>query len=273
MARLNVIGAVAALAFLGGCATSDIEAMRTAEATGSPFSQGLCEEYRQIVAFEADEMYDWIDAGYFAGKGLRACAGEEPPPEFVEDWAVGGAEAEELQAARARLVELLDAGGRTQEPELAAHAQGRFDCWIEQQEEGWQTDDIAACRDAFYAALADLEAALGGMGAEPYTVYFAWDSYALTAAAQAEIDKAVAAASKMGLNEFSVTGHTDTSGSAEYNLALSLRRANAVKDALVSRGIPEGNISVAGRGESELAVPTGDGVREQANRRAVIVIQ
>lgn len=273
MARLNVIGAVAALAFLGGCAVSDIEAMRTVEATGSPFSQALTEEYRQIVAFEADEMYDWIDAGYFAEKGLRAASGEEVPPEFVEDWAVSGAEAEELASARARLVELLDAGGRTQEPALAAHAQGRFDCWIEQQEEGWQTDHIAACRDAFYAALADLEAALGGMGAEPYTVFFAFDSSALTAAAQAEIDKAVAAASKMGLNEFSVTGHTDTSGSVDYNLALSLRRANAVKDALVARGIPEANVSVAGRGESELAVPTGDGVREQANRRAVIVVQ
>jgi outer membrane protein OmpA-like peptidoglycan-associated protein len=77
----------------------------------------------------------------------------------------------------------------------------------------------------------------------------------------------------MGVNEFSVTGHTDTSGAVEYNLALSLRRANSVKDALVARGVPDGNVSVAGRGESELAVPTGDGVREQANRRAVIVIQ
>lgn len=274
MARFNVIGAVAALGLLGGCAYSDIDAMRTVEATGSPFSQALTEEYRQIVAFEADEMYDWIDAGYFAQKGLRAAGGEEVAPELVEDWAVSGAEAEELAAAREKLVSLLDAGGRTVAPEIASHAQGRFDCWIEQQEEGWQLDHIAACRDEFYKALADLEAALGGgSGAEPYTVYFAFDSSALTAAAQAEIDKAVAAAAKMGVNEFSVTGHTDTSGSNEYNLALSLRRANAVKDALVSRGVPDANVSVAGRGESELAVPTGDGVREQANRRAVIVIQ
>lgn len=274
MARLNVIGAVAALAILGGCAYSDIEALRSVTPTGSPFAQALTEEYRQIVAFEADEMYDWIDAGYFAEKGMRAANGEEVPPELVEDWAVDGAPAEELAQARARLVAALDAGGRTVAPEIAAHAQGRFDCWIEQQEEGWQTDHIAACRDAFYAALADLEAALGGGGdAQTFTVYFAWDSSALTAAAQAEIDRAVAAATKMGVNEFSVTGHTDTSGSVEYNLALSLRRANAVKDALVARGVPAANVSVAGRGESELAVPTGDNVREQANRRAVIVIQ
>ncbi len=273
MARFNVIGAVAALGILGGCAYSDIETLRTVEAVGSPFSQALTEEYRQIVAFEADEMYDWIDAGYFAQKGLRAAGGEEVAPELVEDWAVSGAEAEELAGARAQLVSLLDAGGRSVAPDIAAHAQGRFDCWIEQQEEGWQLDHIAACRDEFYKALADLEAALGGSAADAYTVYFAFDSSALTAAAQAEVDKAVAAAAKAGVNEFSVTGHTDTSGSNDYNLALSLRRANSVKDALIARGVPADNVSVAGRGESELAVPTGDGVREQANRRAVIVVQ
>lgn len=273
MARLNVIGAVAAVALLGGCAISDIYELRTVEPTGSPFSQALTEEYKQIVAYEADEMYDWVDASYFAEKGMAAARGEEPPPELVSNWDIAPEYVEELSTAREALVALLDAGGRTAAPEIAAHAQGRYDCWIEQQEEGWQTEDIAACRDAFYAALAELEAALGGTLVEPYVVYFAWDSDKLSAAALETIDNAVAAASKMGLTEFSVTGHTDTSGPADYNMGLSLRRADSVKEALINRGVPAANVSVAGRGESELAVPTPDGVREQANRRAVIVIQ
>lgn len=275
MVRVKWVGALAALGILSGCVGSDIDAMRTAEGTGSPFTQALTEEYRQIVLFEADEMYDWPDAGYFARKGLAAAGGEVVAPEEVANWNLEPEHAEELSAARADLVSLLDAGARDRFPELAARAQGRYDCWIEQQEEGWQTEDIAACRDGFYAAMTELDALLGtpAAGPSPYTIYFAWDSDVVTAAGDVAVDNAIAAASKMGLSEYAVTGYTDTSGSAQYNLGLSLRRANSVKESLMARGVPEENISVAGRGESDLAVPTPDGVREQANRRAVIIIQ
>ncbi|TBR25145.1 MAG: OmpA family protein, partial [Reyranella sp.] len=65
----------------------------------------------------------------------------------------------------------------------------------------------------------------------------------------------------------------DTSGSESYNMALSLRRANAVKDALVREGVPATNIAVLGRGEQGLLVQTGDNVREPQNRRVEIVVQ
>jgi OOP family OmpA-OmpF porin len=41
---------------------------------------------------------------------------------------------------------------------------------------------------------------------------------------------------------------------------------------LIARGVKEGGISVAGRGEAEPAVPTEDGVREPANRRVEIIL-
>jgi outer membrane protein OmpA-like peptidoglycan-associated protein len=77
----------------------------------------------------------------------------------------------------------------------------------------------------------------------------------------------------MGSVSISATGHADRAGPEDYNMALSLRRADSVRAALIAGGVPADKITVAGRGESEPAVPTPDGVKEQANRRVVIVLQ
>jgi OmpA-OmpF porin, OOP family len=64
----------------------------------------------------------------------------------------------------------------------------------------------------------------------------------------------------------SLTGHTDTVESTAFNMALSLRRVEAVKQALVQQGIPAETISTTGYGEARLLVQTGDEVREWQNR-------
>jgi len=74
-------------------------------------------------------------------------------------------------------------------------------------------------------------------------------------------------------SSISVTGHTDTVGTAEYNMALGLRRADAVRTALIAGGVPADKITVASRGFTDLAVPTGPNVREAKNRRAEIILQ
>ena len=69
-----------------------------------------------------------------------------------------------------------------------------------------------------------------------------------------------------------VVGHTDSSGAASYNQALSQRRAKDARDELVRQGIQGSRITSEGKGESELAVQTGDGVKEQLNRRTEVLI-
>jgi opacity protein-like surface antigen len=106
-----------------------------------------------------------------------------------------------------------------------------------------------------------------------FMVFFDWDRSNLSAQALNTIKQAAGAYKSKGNARITATGHTDTSGSEAYNMALSLRRANAVKDALVREGVPATAIAVVGRGEQGLLVQTGPNVREPQNRRVEIVIQ
>jgi OmpA-OmpF porin, OOP family len=106
-----------------------------------------------------------------------------------------------------------------------------------------------------------------------FMVFFDWDRSNLSVQALNTIQQAATAFKQKGNARITATGHTDTTGSASYNMALSLRRANAVKDALVREGVPATAITVVGRGMQGLLVQTGPNVREPQNRRVEIVIQ
>ena len=109
--------------------------------------------------------------------------------------------------------------------------------------------------------------------APSFMVFFDWDRSNLSQQALNTIKQASDQFKATGKARITATGHTDRSGPDDYNMALSLRRANAVKDALVRNGVPPTAISVIGKGESQPLVQTADGVREPQNRRVEIVIQ
>jgi len=108
--------------------------------------------------------------------------------------------------------------------------------------------------------------------ATSFMVFFDWDRSNLSQQAENTIGQAANAFKQTGAARVVATGHADRSGPDNYNMALSLRRANAVKDSLVRNGVPAGAIQVIGKGESQPLVPTADGVREPQNRRVEIVI-
>jgi OOP family OmpA-OmpF porin len=109
--------------------------------------------------------------------------------------------------------------------------------------------------------------------APSFMVFFDWDRSNLSDQALNTIRQASDAYKTKGNARITATGHTDTSGPEAYNMALSLRRANTVKDALVRDGVPATAIAVVGRGESQPLVQTAYGVREPQNRRVEIVLQ
>ena len=100
-------------------------------------------------------------------------------------------------------------------------------------------------------------------------VYYNFDS-AQSAEVEAQIQKIIDLASSRNARSIRVTCHTDTTGSAAYNQNLSEQRAIDVVNVLVARGISRSLISSQGLGETSLLVPTGDGVKEQLNRRCEI---
>lgn len=103
-----------------------------------------------------------------------------------------------------------------------------------------------------------------------FIIFFGHNKSDLTPAAMDVIREAASAAKGNNIANVKLVGHADRSGSDTYNQALSMRRANAVKGALVSEGVAAGSISMDGKGESEPLVPTADGVREPQNRRVNI---
>jgi outer membrane protein OmpA-like peptidoglycan-associated protein len=108
--------------------------------------------------------------------------------------------------------------------------------------------------------------------ANNYLVFFDFDRSDITPEANRTIGQAAANASANKATSIALTGYTDAAGSEKYNMALSIRRGNAVKAALVKLGIPSDEISVVGKGKSDQLVPTKDGVREPQNRRVLIVL-
>jgi hypothetical protein len=106
-----------------------------------------------------------------------------------------------------------------------------------------------------------------------FVVLFALDQATLDSEALAVVAAAAAEFRRTGSARISVRGHTDTSGSSAYNQALSERRERAVARELVNQGVPAGAITSEALGETDLAVPTPDGVVEAANRRVEIMVE
>jgi outer membrane protein OmpA-like peptidoglycan-associated protein/opacity protein-like surface antigen len=106
--------------------------------------------------------------------------------------------------------------------------------------------------------------------AGPFMVFFDWDRDEITPQASAILDNAASAYQTCGQAQVMIAGHADRSGSDQYNVGLSQRRAANVRSYLAGRGIPDGVMTTEAFGESRPLVETADGVREPQNRRVEI---
>ena len=274
-------------------AVVDFDDVRAIDAKGRDFNAALAREYKTLALYELDKMDDLVSAFRFRKKAVASAAGDATAPEDLDDWTLPYRHRPEMAAARARLVKALGQGAGFM-PEVAAGAQASFDCWVEQQEEDFQLDDIQKCRDGFYAQLTLVERGLAAAEAvrsaavmtpaaataQPavpaappgaFTLLFDFDRYALTDE-HARVLDAIAQATREGQAvRLLVSGHADRAGPEPYNQTLSEKRADAIRQALVERGIAAGRLAVAAYGEKRPRVATPDGARAPLNRRVEIV--
>jgi OmpA-OmpF porin, OOP family len=271
-----VVALVGALGVAAGCAYDptlldagytlgyEVPAVEVMVPQGPDFNQGLREGYLGLGGMMGG---DYGDRWHFQFKAVDSAKGELVLPDTVESRWLAADRAEELSAARARLLAALDQGGRRTAPKPAAEAQVAFDCWLEQAV--WSADADLTCKQRFETAIAEVERALTTEGGT-YLVFFAWDQADLTPVTQAVLAQVVADYARGGPARVVIAGHADRSGTDAYNQALSEQRAQNVARALAARGVPQSALDVQGFGESRPRIPTADGVREPQNRRVEI---
>lgn len=275
MKALSRIAAAGLFVGLAGCGlggTFIVPSFLDSSYVGDDFNNALAREYQIRAEDAAKNDVEWRHAGLYARKGLAAGQTDAVLPWNPSVHGLGG----EYQDYYTQLIAALDNGGRIERPLPCARAQGTFDWWVE---ESTEIDPMSKMNEEeakaqFMSALAECapSVAPGPMAPTSYAIYFGWDRSDLTAEARAAINTIVGVFRDMAASGLQITGHTDTSGSPAYNQRLSDRRAASVANGIEAEGVSRSVMMLRGAGERELAVNTGDGVREPLNRRAIVDI-
>lgn len=103
-------------------------------------------------------------------------------------------------------------------------------------------------------------------------ILFDFDSSALRNEARANLADLAASLNRYPESDVLIVGHTDSSGSDEYNQRLSERRAQSASDYLMAQGVAPDRIRAVGMGESEPIASNDDEVGRQENRRVEVAI-
>jgi outer membrane protein OmpA-like peptidoglycan-associated protein len=124
----------------------------------------------------------------------------------------------------------------------------------------------------------NIPGAIVARAGEGITVTFAsgllygFDSDVVRTDAAQNLRSLAASLTKYPNTDLLIVGHTDAVGTAEYNQALSQRRATAAANYLSSQGVSAGRLRAVGRGETEPLATNDSEAGRQANRRVEIAI-
>ncbi len=293
-----LIAIISILIFLAGCSASYKELSNMENNKPRNFKEYLFSEYKKNATFEAEEMHDWNSAKLYSEKALKSLKTDEIYPEEISYWKLPEENINEIRIAYDNLMTIYK-DAKNIDPFNLARAISSLDCWSEQQEENWQTWDINSCKEAFLNAMHNIYEKISSQEKEQersnnknnnvenetkddvtvvtknkdeelfQIIYFDFDKFNLSEVSMYKI-KLFLDTYGNEITKYIVVGHTDTKGTKNYNLSLSIKRAEVVKEILVNNGINQNNIKIFGKGEESLAVNTPDDTKQPANRRVEI---
>ncbi len=293
-----LISIISILIFLTGCSASYKELSKMQTNKPINFQEHLLYEYKKRATFEAEEMNDWNSAKLYSEKALKSLETDEIYPEDISYWKLPKENIKEIRIAYDNLMTIYNDAKKI-DPLNLAKAISSLDCWSEQQEENWQTWDIKSCKNDFLNAMYNIYEKISTQEIEQETsskkdndledetknevtivtknenkelmqiIYFDFDQFHLSEVSKDKIKKFLNNYGSV-INEYLVVGHTDTKGTNKYNLSLSIKRAEVVKEILINYGIKKNSIKILGKGEESLAVNTSDDTKQPANRRVEI---
>ena len=128
--------------------------------------------------------------------------------------------------------------------------------------------DDAEVRRLFGAALDVMPAA-----EIRFVLHFDEGRDVLNAESQAQIPAVLAAVRERRSTAITVTGHTDTTSTPDFNYQLGLRRAQNVAAILRNQGVNDSDLFVSSHGDADLLVPTARNTAEARNRRVEVIVR
>jgi outer membrane protein OmpA-like peptidoglycan-associated protein len=285
---------------LAACSGLQLDRAQGVTPQGSVFDTALYKGYIELSQAEFTEG-DYKDSDFFALRAIQSGSGGGVGPQEIGGRRLPDGMVSELASARRKLAAVLEDTATQKAPEAAARAQVMFDCWMQEQEENFQSDDIAACRSRFLAALDEAQKAVGPSAAPAVPVgrveaestptptptpapaprpapvrvviLFDFDSAEVSSDEEAKVRQIIAAIRGRRRARISLSGHTDRAGADAYNNRLAERRVEAVANALSKGRLLDARVSLLYFGENLPAVQTDDGVREPRNRRVEVIVE
>lgn len=297
------------LLLCSGCVAISTQEITTARNTPLPndaFKERLRTGYLDLYDSERKQG-DRLDASRYGHKAFTLVEAEDyiPPVDDLTERRLPADKLNMLASERNFLVSAFAQGIYREHPELSAKAQLSFDCWVEQEEEGFQKDDILNCKHDFLDNKQEIAALLeektrqrheekkrheaeqarlkaqgqhelaARLAAErqklrkmpaPYIVFFGFNSTILDLSGQKTMEKIAREVSVFNPYKIVISGHTDLVGSAEYNMVLGRKRAREIASVLAAYGIDQNLLDIRAYGENRPNIPTKDGKAEPQNR-------
>lgn len=249
----------------------------------------LADGYSHVADMEDGDATDQIDEKVMSDRAIAVYNGNTVLPLTPDQVRLVRSTREDLAGFRERLMRVIaNPNKMAMYPKAVAHAQVAYDCWaLHQQTEPNASHNLYRCEANFKRLIEALDTP-PEVAAAPTTlptvvlydvtsmneVSFAWNSTTLSAADKATLDEIKAALTNANdpAKHIAVQGFADRSGPADYNQALSEKRAQVVAEYLGVDPADTVHVDLKAYGENNLPVPTADGVREARNRITKVAI-